>query len=290
MLLSSPTSIFTSLPMSSETVSPAAPRRSTRSRQESKKSLATLNLHPNATAVVSTCQSGNDNKKSVCDVGSSSTSLKISIPSRKRKREDDLENETQKKRTSNHNTSELLEPSKRRDWSENSNPDYKKRFNAVIQALLARRAASGVRCQSAIDDEKKRIAEREADPCVEWFTTSSVMCAGCYKEMATDSRQSYYKMSWERHRDNRCAGARNIMAEWQRRRREEAALQWTPSKEELKVVEVLRFLAARSLSTPRQVLTTRSPTPEDVRDAGEGLALLVTRSALSQASTPPSDS
>lgn len=61
--------------MSSELVSPAAPRRSTRSRQESMKSLAALfesNLHPNATAVVFTCRSGNDTEKSksACDVGS----------------------------------------------------------------------------------------------------------------------------------------------------------------------------------------------------------------------------
>ena len=237
------------LPMSSETVSPAAPRRSTRSRQESKKSLVALsesNLHPNATAVVSTCRSGNDTKKSKSarDVGSSSTSvaspasrnpvvdeltvhrsLKISIPSRKRKRDEDPENEPQKK-IRNHNTSEHLRPSKRRDWSENSDPDHKKHINAVIQALLDRRAAFGARNQTAIDDEKKRIAEREADPCVEWFTTSSVMCAGCHKEIATDSRQSFYKVSWEKHRDNRCAGARNILAEWQRRRLEEAMLQW----------------------------------------------------------------
>lgn len=162
-------------------------------------------------------------------------SLKISIPSRKRKREEDPENETQKKKTRNHNTSELLGRSKRRDWSENPDPDHKKRINAVIQALLDRRAASGVRCQTAIDDERRRIAEREADPCVEWFTTSSVMCAGCHKEIATDSRQSYYKVSWERHRDNRCAGARNILAEWERRRLEEAMFQWVSGSTRLGV-------------------------------------------------------
>ncbi|KIJ92175.1 hypothetical protein K443DRAFT_113994 [Laccaria amethystina LaAM-08-1] len=279
--------------MSSETVSPTALRRSTRSRQESKKSLAVLSesdLYPSATTVVSTCRSGNDTKKSKL-VGSSSTSLKISIPSRKRKREEDPENETQKK-ARNHNTSVLLGPSKRRDWSENSDPDHKKRINAVIQALLDRRAVSGVRCQTAIDDEKQRIAEREADPCIEWFTTSSVMCAGCQKEIATDSRQSYYKVLWERHRDKRCAGARNIIVEWQRRGLEEATLQWTPTLEEQKAVEVLRFLAMRSLRPSRQILTTRSPTPEEVREAGEALALMATRShsASSQASTPPAHS
>ncbi|KIK00149.1 hypothetical protein K443DRAFT_617609 [Laccaria amethystina LaAM-08-1] len=215
--------------MSSQIISPVAPIRSTRSLQETKKSLAALS-ESNVIAVVSTLRSSNNTKKSqsVRNVASSLKPIEILIPSRKHEREEDPENEIQKK-ARNHNTSEPVGPSKRRDWSDNPEPTTKAKFDAVIRKLLARRASRS-RCPTAIEREQTRIEILEADPCVEWFTLVSVMCAGCHREFSMDGRQGYYRKLWEKHRDYSCLGSKEIMAGHDRRHRYDEAERWMVSR------------------------------------------------------------
>lgn len=159
--------------------------------------------------------------------------IKLLIPSRKRKQEEEPEDEIQKKKARNHNTSEPLGPSKRRDWSDNPEPTTKAKFDEVIQKLLARRASKS-RCPTAIEREQSRIAILEADPCVEWFTLVSVMCAGCHREFSMDGRQSYYRKLWEKHRDYSCLGTKEIMAGHERRRQDDEAAHWMVSRSAMK--------------------------------------------------------
>jgi hypothetical protein len=154
--------------------------------------------------------------------------IEILIPSRKHEREEDPENEIQKK-ARNHNTSEPVGPSKRRDWSDNPEPTTKAKFDAVIRKLLARRASRS-RCPTAIEREQIRIEILEADPCVEWFTLVSVMCAGCHREFSMDGRQGYYRKLWEKHRDYSCPGSKQIMAGHERRHRYDEAARWMVSR------------------------------------------------------------